>query len=70
MCLWPLACGADRRLHGSGWHLSLTRHTHTPHPPADAQIVGRPPAELIADYEERLGPAPDAVRAFFHALAE
>lgn len=35
-----------------------------------AQIMGRPPADLIADYEERLGPAPESVRAFFHALAE
>lgn len=36
----------------------------------DVQIMGRAPAELIADYEERLGPAPESVRAFFHALAE
>ncbi|EFN53068.1 hypothetical protein CHLNCDRAFT_137358 [Chlorella variabilis] len=33
-------------------------------------VVGRAPAELIAEYEQKQGPASDSVRAFFHALTD
>jgi hypothetical protein len=31
-------------------------------------VVGKSAEALIAEYEQMQGPAPDSVRAFFHAL--
>jgi hypothetical protein len=37
---------------------------------APMPVFGRTPEQLIGDYEAKLGPAPDYVRAFFTSLAE
>lgn len=73
----PLHCPARRRQSPAPF-LFCVQLMVPCHPPislvaswaAPMPVVGRGPEQLIDDYEEHVGPAPDSVRAFFHALAE